>query len=41
MQIGKKQHLTVSGKSEAGFQLKDELGNEISLSRLLLILIQK
>ncbi|HAY3562564.1 TPA: RNA-binding protein [Elizabethkingia meningoseptica] len=34
MQIGKKQHLTVSGKSEAGFQLKDELGNEISLSRL-------
>lgn len=34
MQIGKKQYLSVSGKSEAGLQLKDESGNEIFLSKL-------
>ena len=37
MQIGKKQYLSVSGKSEAGLQLKDESGNEIFLSKLLQI----
>ncbi|NAW52149.1 RNA-binding protein [Elizabethkingia argentiflava] len=34
MQIGKSQYLKVSRKSEAGFYLKDESGNEVFLSKL-------
>lgn len=37
MQIGKKQYLSVSGKSEAGLQLKDESGNEIFFPNFLQI----